>query len=337
MKRRSFIKNSSQAGVALSILGLAACKNDASKNENADEKAAEMVASTAAFFKLSLAQWSIHRMIQEQGLDPFAFAEKANSWGFSGLEYVSQLYNDYLGKFDNQAEGIQKMVSELNMRSKDHGMENVIMMVDLPGDSGALSHPDAAIRNKAIENHHIWADATAGLGCHSMRVNLFGSREPEAWKEYSVESLNKLCEYADQQGINIIVENHGWLSSDAALLAEVIESVDQPNAGTLPDFGNFCTRRDGEGNWGGECIEEYDMYKGVKELMPLAKGVSAKSYEFDTSGRETTIDFERMLKIVKDSGYSGYIGVEFEGSGVSEEQGILATKDLLLSLAEKLS
>ena len=333
MNRRSFVKNSSQASLALAILGLASCKNNTAP---AGAATTDIATEADPFFKLSLAQWSVHRMIQDGTLDPMNFAEQAKNWGFSGLEYVNHLYAGYLGNHDTQLAGIEALVKDLNAKSGEFSMENLIMMVDLQGDEGALCHPDPAVRATAREAHHKWIDATAGLGCHSTRINLFGPRDRDEWKAYATESLGSLCQYAQAQNVNIIVENHGWLSSDAALLTEVMKEVNMDNAGTLPDFGNFCVKRDGEGNWGGDCVEEYDPYQGTKELMPFAKGVSAKSYDFDASGMETTIDYKQMLEIVKQAGYTGYIGVEYEGDNLSEEEGILATKNLLLNIAKTL-
>lgn len=334
MNRRKFVKNSSQASLALALLGLASCKNSTSEKTKETTLA---TLETPPFFKLSLAQWSLHRMIKEGQISPYDFAKKAKDLGFEGLEYVSQLYTNELNGFDNELEGIETMVRKLKQQSDEHNLTNLIMMVDLPGETGALCHPDAAIRKKAITDHHKWIDATAGLGCHSTRINLFGTRDRNEWKSYATESLMTLCEYAQKQDVNVIVENHGWLSSDAALLAAVMKAVNMDNCGTLPDFGNFCVKRDGEGNWDGKCIEEYDRYKGTEELMPFAKGVSAKSHDFDAQGEETATDYKKMLSIVKASGYTGFIGVEYEGSRLSEEEGILATKKLLIETAKKLS
>ena len=158
-------------------------------------------------------------------------------------------------------------------------------------------------------------------------VNLAGEKEAQKWIERSVEGLTGLCEFAKPMGINIIVENHGGLSSNAALLAQVMKTTNLDNCGTLPDFGNFCIAH----SWGNEpgCKEWYDMYKGVAELMPYAKSVSAKSYDFDAEGNETKIDYAKMMKIVKDHQYNGFIGVEYEGSRLGENDGILATKNLI--------
>ncbi len=196
------------------------------------------------------------------------------------------------------------------------------MMVDLQGDENLLSTPNQTHRKQGVENHKIWIDATAILGCHSMRINLFGSNDEEVWKENSIASLKELSEYASEKNVNIIVENHGYLSSNGALMAEVMETVNKENCGTLPDFGNFCLKREDNKLWDAPCIEEYDIYKGVEELMPFAKGVSAKTFNFDENGNETTIDFYKMMKIVKDAGFTGFVGVEYEGEELSEEKGI---------------
>lgn len=206
-------------------------------------------------------------------------------------------------------------------------------MVD---NEGNLSASDDKERNQAVENHKKWVDAAAVLGCHSIRVNLIGAKEEQAWKEASVKGLSSLCDYAKTKNINVIVENHGGFSSNAPLLMEVINNVDRENCGTLPDFGNFCIRREDGSQWDSPCAEEYPRYKGIKEMMPTAKGVSAKTYAFDDKGEETTMDFTRILQIVKDAGYTGFIGIEYEGQDLSPEEGIKKTRELLLATTPKL-
>ncbi|MFC4095983.1 sugar phosphate isomerase/epimerase family protein [Euzebyella saccharophila] len=330
MKRRKFIANSSKAGAALSIMGIYACKETKKKEEGAADTAE--VAETAAepFFKLSLAQWSIHKMIREDGVDPYTFAEKAKNWGFTGLEYVSQLYNPELEEAGYSEEAMAAFVEKCNAEAEKHGMENVLIMID---GQGNLAVTDETERNETIEKHKKWVDAAAAMGCHAIRVNLNGSNDPEEWIANSVDGLTKLSTYAKTKNINVLVENHGGLSSNGALHAQVMEKVELDNCGTLPDFGNFCIKRK-EGTW--DCAEMYDIYKGVEELMPHAKAVSAKSHDFDAEGNETEIDYVKMLKIVKDHGYTGYIGVEYEGSELDEEAGILATKELLIEASKKL-
>ena len=191
-------------------------------------------------------------------------------------------------------------------------------MVDEEGD---LVVADQKEREKALQNHKIWVDAAAFLGCHAIRVNLFGSRNPEEWVQVSTDVLKKLSQYAATKNVNVLVENHGWLSSNSALLIEVMEKVNMPNCGTLPDFGNFCIKKQDAERWG-ICVQEYPKYQGVKEMMPYAKAVSAKSMNFDENGNETAIDYKKMLSIVKEAGYTGFIGVEYEGDVLSEEKGI---------------
>ena len=271
----------------------------------------------------------MHKMVFEEGSDPYDFAKRAKEWGFEGLEYVSGLYYSELQK-DNFSEAAMKnFVDKSKAESDKYGLENLIIMIDQQGDLAAV---DEEVRNAAVENHHKWVDAAAALGCHSIRVNLNGSMEQKEWTAASVDGLTKLATYAKDQNINIIVENHGGPSSNAAWLANVFKEVNMPNCGALPDFGNFCIKREDGSYYASKCLEEYDRYLGVEELMPYAKAVSAKSHDFDENGNEIHTDYKRMLKIVKDAGYSGYIGVEYEGSELSEEEGIIATRDLLARL-----
>jgi len=275
------------------------------------------------FFKLSLAQWSLHNFVREEHGDPFQFASMANEMGFEGLEYVSQLYTDKI-----ELLGLDKVIDSLKTMSELSGMHNVLIMVDGEGD---LADPDETKRNEAVENHKKWVDAAQKLGCHSIRVNTFGTNDPEVWKVTVVDGLKKLSEYAATKGINVLCENHGWLSSDVPKLMEAIQLVNMSNCGTLPDFGNWCVKRKEGAQWG-ECLEVYpDKYQGIKMMLTAAKAVSAKSYDFDENGNETTLDYPRILQLVKDSGYTNFIGVEYEGTRLSEREGILATKNLLLN------
>lgn len=278
------------------------------------------------FFKLSLAQWSLHKYVQDQNGDPFQFAVMAKDMGFEGLEYVSGLYAKQI-----EALGFDKTIDSLKTLSEINGMHNVLIMIDGEGD---LADPDVKVRNQAVENHKRWVDAAQKLGCHSIRVNTFGTNDPEIWKETVVDGLRKLSEYAATKNINVLCENHGWLSSDVPKLMQAIHTVNMANCGTLPDFGNWCVKRK-EGSQWGECLEEYpDKYEGIKMMLTAAKAVSAKSYDFDENGNETTLDFQRIIQMVKDSGYTGFIGVEYEGERLGENEGIQATKNLLKKSAQ---
>lgn len=306
-------------GVGAILLGLNSCKNIPAK------KTTEVKAPA---YKISLAQWSINKMIREDKVSPYEFASLASKWGFEGLEYVSQLYTD-VTKSDDPNAAIKLFVQKNNELSAKFGLKNILIMVD---EEGNLATRNEVERLTAIENHKKWINAAAAMDCHSIRINLFGETDPELWKSYSKLSLIALSEYALPLNINIIVENHGYLSSDAGLLMALINDVNMTNCGTLPDFGNFCLKRENNELWDAPCTESYDNYKGVAEMMPKAFAVSAKSYDFDGEGNETTLDYQRLISIVKSNGYDQYIGIEYEGSRLSEEEGILATRDLLLKL-----
>jgi sugar phosphate isomerase/epimerase len=319
MQRRNFIKNSAAFGLGLQLLGDKLLFN-----------LTDMQTETKPFFKLSLAQWSLHKTIMDdKTLDPYDFPLRAKQLGFDAVEYVNRIYPVDEA---NISASMRNFTTQLKKRSADNGIKNLLIMVD---GEGGLAAANVTERNKAVASHTKWVDAAAELGCHSIRVNLFGegAEDYRVWKDTAPEGLAALSAYAAKSGLNIIVENHGGLSSDAGKLAGVIKKVNLKNCGTLPDFGNFCIRRGGDGKWPNDCLEAYDRYMGVAEMMPFAKGVSAKSYDFDATGNETTIDYLKMLKIVKDGGYTGHIGIEYEGQRLSEEDGIKATRALLLKVA----
>ncbi|GAA4272481.1 sugar phosphate isomerase/epimerase family protein [Aquimarina gracilis] len=319
------------------IVFLGSCKKNtsqSSENQNEESTGEIVQEETEPFFKLSLAQWSLHKAIQSGEMNPMDFAQKAKELGFDGLEYVSQLYTEELKKDPDPEKALQMLLESLKAKSKEYNVQNLIIMVDGEGD---LAVVDEKERNDAVEKHKKWVDAAQFLGCHSIRVNLFGTNDPKKWVEASIDGLRKLSDYAATKNVNVIVENHGYLSSNASLLIEVMQKVNKPNCGTLPDFGNFCLEREGGARWGAKCVKEYPKYQGVQEMMPYAKAVSAKSYDFDAAGNETTIDYKKMLEIIKKSGYNGFIGVEFEGERLSEIKGITATRDLLINAAKQLN
>ena len=314
--RRTFIKKSGQTALGLGLLGLASCTDNSTKK--VEKEPTEAVAKEM-FFKISLAQWSLHKSLGRNKeipatMDNLDFAAKAKSFGIDGLEYVNQFFKD---KATDTA-----YLNEMILRADDHGCKNLLIMIDGEGSLGDL---DEKKRMEAVENHYKWVDAAKHLGCHSIRVNAAGEGTAEEVAAAAVLGLGKLAEYGKSAGLNVIVENHGGYSSDGTWLSGVMKQINLDNCGTLPDFGNFCIERGEEG----KCDNEYDRYKGVEELMPFAKAVSAKSNVFDAEGNERVMDYLRIMKIVKNHGYRGYVGIEYEGNELSEDEGIIATKKLL--------
>jgi len=265
-------------------------------------------------FKISLAEWSLNKTLFRGDIDNLDFPSvAAEQFEIHAVEYVNQFFPSASSKY----------ARELLKRSQDAGVRNLLIMIDGEGDLGELYEPK---RSRAVEKHFDWIECAKELGCHSIRVNAGGNGSREDVAAAAVRSLGTLCEFAEQHEISVLVENHGGYSSDGRWLSDVISGVGMKNCGTLPDFGNF---RIGPGN-------EYDRYQGMRELMPFAKGVSAKSLDFDQNGEEIHTDYYKMLKIVKESGYRGYIGIEYEGQNLSEAEGIMATKKLLLKAVKKL-
>jgi L-ribulose-5-phosphate 3-epimerase len=271
-------------------------------------------------FKISLAQWSLHRTLRAGQLDNKDFAKTAKQdYGIDAIEYVNQFWKD-------KAQD-KEYVAELKKRAEDLGVKTLLIMCD---GEGALGDSDEKRRTQAVENHYRWVEAAKELGCHSIRVNAQSNNKLDdaEQQKLAADGLRRLSEFAAPHGLNVIVENHGGPSSNGAWLAGVMKLVDRKNCGTLPDFGNF---RLGEGR-------EYDRYKGVDELMPFAKAVSAKSHDFDEEGNEISTDYYKMMDLVVNKhGYHGYCGIEYEGSKLSEPEGIRATKRLLQRVLQKMS
>ena len=301
MNRRNFIKRSATITGGLALSGFGSTLLSGSDNLP---------------FKISLAEWSLHRALHSKKIDNLDFISLTKTeFGLDAVEYVNSFF------FDKAQD--QKYLNEMKNRADDHDVKSLLIMCD---NEGNLGDPDENKRNQAVENHYKWAEAAKFLGCHSIRVN---ARSEGSWDdqiELAADGLRRLNEFGDSIGINTIVENHGGLSSNGKWLSAVMERVDHSRVGTLPDFGNFRIQGD----------EWYDRYQGMKELMPYAKAVSAKSHEFDEKGNETGSDFYRIMDIVLDAGYKGYVGIEYEGSVHTEMEGIRLTNDLLKKIRDSI-
>ena len=311
--------------MGLGLMGLSACGQGSNTENSQEENETEIAAPAAMFFKISLAQWSLNKSLFGGKMDNLDFARVAKEdFGIEAIEYVNQFFAD-------KAQD-ENYLKEMIKRADDNGVKNLLIMIDNEGELGST---DDAERTTAVENHYKWVDAAKTLGCHSIRVNAAGRGTAEEVAAAAADGLGRLSEYAAKTGLNVIVENHGGYSSNGEWLTGVMKQVNMDNCGTLPDFGNFCITRDPD-DWT-ICKEEYDRYKGVEELMTYAKAVSAKSNDFNENGDEVHSDYKRILKIVKDAGYKGYIGIEYEGSQLSEAEGIKATKVLLEKYGRELS
>ena len=308
-KRRDFIKG---IGIATAGIGIFSALPSIRALATVEAK---------PFFEISLAEWSLHRTLRAGKMTNMDFPAKAkNSFGIHAVEYVDQYFRD-------KARDHQYLL-ELKKRTEDLNIRNVLIMVDT---AGALANVNEGERRKAVENHYQWIDAAKFLGCHSIRVNLRGKGTPEDLAAASIDALGRLSEYGQSQNIGVIVENHGGVSSDGKWLVNVMKQVNNPYCGTLPDFDNWCVSIPVTGT-GKKCDELYDRYMGIEEMMPYARGVSAKSRSFDNAGNEINIDFLKILEIIKakkTKAFQGFIGIEYAGNDLSEDEGVMATKRLL--------
>jgi len=280
-----------------------------------------------SFFEISLAEWSLHNSIFANRISNLEFPVIARKeFDIGTVEYVNQFFKDKARD--------RSYLQELLHRCNDHGIRNHLIMCD---DEGPLADPDDQKRLIAVENHYKWVEAAKFLSCSSIRVNTFGEGTAQDVQQAAIDGISRLAEFADQEAINILVENHGGYTSDGKWLVDLIEGVNKENVGSLPDFGNFCMKRENDASHYGKCLEEYDRYLGVTELMPFAKGVSAKSMRFDADGNCIETDYYRMLKIVRDSGFHGYIGIEYSSTNANDEaEGIRKTKTLIERVARSI-
>jgi len=302
--RRDFVLAAGGLGAALAAGQEAAAAPSSRRRPRPPAPAEE-----EPWFRISLAQWSLHREIRSGRLDNLDFAKRAKfQHRIDAVEYVNQFFADRATDF--------AYLGEMKQRATNLKVESLLIMVD---GEGPLAASDESERLRAVEKHVKWLAAARYLGCHSIRVNAQGDGPAEERAKLAADSLNRLARLAEDFDLNVLVENHGGLSSNGAWLAGVMRLADHPRVGTLPDFGNF---RIDEG-------EEYDRYEGVRELMPFAKAVSAKSHAFDEQGNETGTDYARMLGIVRDAGYRGWVGIEYEGEDLPEDEGIKRTRELL--------
>ena len=275
-------------------------------------------------YKISLAEWSINRPLFGGQMQHLDFAKIAKSVGIDAIEYVNQFFKD---KAKDTA-----YLREMNTRAQGEGVTQVLIMCD---GEGNLGDPDAAKRQTAVENHFRWVEAAKFLGCHTIRVNGYSSGTPDEQMKLVADGMRKLCEFADTHGINVVIENHGGLSSNAKWLVQTIKMAAHPRAGTLPDFGNFRIAGPSRGNPGVK-VESYDSYVGVAEMMPLAKGVSVKPRVWDFNGNSSDIDLRRMMKIVVDAGYRGHCGIEYGPEG-KELEGVRQLREQLEAVRTQLS
>ncbi len=319
MERRSFIEKSIVGLGTVGLLPLVSCEPKRQKEDL-------IATNTVPELKLSLAQWSLNRALFDGTLKAIDFPRKTTEFGINAVEYVNQFYIDH-------ATDVSYLKS-LKLITDNLNISNLLIMVD---DEGHLGDVNDKNRKQAVSNHYKWIDAARILGCHSIRVNAFGSQIADELKSALIDGLGQLSDYGAQAGINVLIENHGYHSSNPDFVVDVIKQVDSPYLGTLPDFGNWCQDIEWGSTMENKCPQDYDIYDGLSKFLPYAKGVSAKSYNFDDDGYQKDIDYKKMLQIVKSSDFAGYIGIEYEGDVLSEEQGIIATKNLITEVWQELS
>lgn len=294
---------------------LLACQPTSKESENTAESENAMPAAKPKF---SLAQWSFNKALFAGEMSNVDFINTAAEMGFEGVEYVSQFFQE---KVEDRA-----FLDSLNTAAQTAGIKNLLIMVDRAGELGAV---DTVARNQAVDAHKKWIDAAKYLGCHSIRINAHGGGTAEELMAACIDAIGKLSEYGQQQGVSVLIENHGGYSNNGEWLTTLVEALKDKGVGTLPDFDNWCITRENGELWGAPCIESYDRYKGLEELLPYAGALSVKSFDFNESGEETTMDYARFFRIIRAANYDGFLGIEFEGHDMPPREGIKKTMALV--------
>ena len=247
---------------------------------------------------VSLAAWSINRsFFTAKKWKNSDLPKICRDLDINGIEFVNQFFENPM----------MRSLNELKKSAADHGVRLVLIMVDGEGDMAAM---DKAERMAAARAHRKWIDIAYHLGCHAIRCNLGGPRQ--GWDKdrdlvsRAAESFADLLTYAKGAGLNVVIENHGGASSTRDVLPRLMKTVDHPDFGTLPDFGNI--------NPGD------DPYEVVRALVPWAKGVSVKA-GWAEDGTHPRYEIEKMIKICQDAGYHGFWGIESSYGRAGRGQG----------------
>jgi len=294
------------------------CSNTETKKSSLDVDPIQKQA-----YKFSLGQWSFHKDLFDGKMNTFDFIKECKRLGFDGVDFVNQFFID-------KAED-KTFLDSIKLALNEQELEATMIMIDLEGDIG---NPDQKERKQAVENHKKWVDAAQYIDCKVVRANAFGIGTSEEVMEACISSIKDLAAYAKTKDVLLLIENHGGYSSDANWLVALMDEFKGQNVALLPDFDNWCIEREGGARWSAPCINEYDRYQGMKQLLPYAKSLSIKSFGFDKDGNEIKTDYKKMFNLVKESGFNDYMGIEFEGDGMTPEEGIKKTLALVQSIIE---
>lgn len=245
---------------------------------------------------ISLAQWALVDEVRAGKWKTVEFAKIAREdFGINGIEYVNTLMEvtteTYLKTLKNNAH--------------DHGVTNVLIMVDDEGDGCAETKEG---RKQFVVNHRKWIDAAHYLGCRAIRTNCRGSElsarvSREESLKWAAESYNMLLEYAVPAKIQVLIENHGGLSNDPDWMVALMQAVNNLYFGTYPDWR--------------EPSQDFDNFEYLRKTVPFAKGMSYRNQPTDNL-------CVKMIKLCREAGYRGWYGIESSG-----REAIMKGKQLL--------
>jgi sugar phosphate isomerase/epimerase len=269
--------------------------------------------------KLVLAQWTFNKDLFAGKMTTIDFVNKAAEMGFDGVEFVSQFIKD---KVNDDA-----YLAELKLASETAGIKNTMISVDVSEAKLGSSDPDE--RDIATAKHKEWIVAASKLNCPTIRVNAHGDGTADEMMSAMFNSVKELANFGKSYNVGVTIENHGQYSSDGKWLSQLIGKLVPYGVGSVADFDNWCIEREGGKLWGTPCIKEYDRYLGMKELLPTARSVSVKAFDFDEQGNAIKTDFKRMFQLIKEAQYDEYLAIEFEGHDMDPIEGIRKTLELV--------
>ncbi len=248
------------------------------------------VRQSPSSLRVSLAAYSFRKYLTSKAgdkMDLFGFVDWCHAHGVPGAELTSYYFpedvtNDYL------------------LKLKRHCHLKGVTITGGAIRNDFCSADDESIR-RDLEHTKQWIDRYAILGAPVIRV--FAGTQPQDWdKEKTIQRCARVtsaaCEYAHQKGVMLGLENHGGITSFADDLLAIVKQVQSDALGINFDSGNF------------KMME--DPYAELAKIAPYAVNAQIK-IDVLPGGKREAADFNRIVKILRDANYSGWVALEYEG------------------------
>ena len=246
-----------------------------------------------AKLKLSLNTYSFNSMLREGKIDLFDLVQYCAEKGFSAVDPTGYYFPGYPETpTDNY---INKFKREVFL----NGLE-----VSGTGVRNDFTQPDQQNRQADLQHIKDWILVASKMGAPLLRVfarrELEPGRDREEAKKWVIEGLRKSAEFGEQHGVMIALQNHNEFLKTAEEVESVLKAVGHPWLGLHLDIGSLQSTD--------------DPYQEIKKLVPYAITWQIKEIVYRNGAAEET-DYEKVIKIAKESGYRGYFPLETLGAG----------------------